>query len=69
METSINDVRGFLILFDPPTYHVRQFLTNNLQFFGVILDPLPTVHYDSPISEKKKCHGGEGMAYSLKIME
>ena len=29
------------MIFDPPTYHVQQFLTYNMQFFGVILD-LPT---------------------------
>ena len=38
--TSINDVQRFLMIFDPPTYHVRQFLTCNVQFWGVILDPL-----------------------------
>ena len=37
--TSIKDVQQFLMIFDPPTYHVRQFLTYNVQFFGVILAP------------------------------
>ena len=29
-----------------PKYHVRWFLTYNFRFFGVILDPLPTLKLD-----------------------
>ena len=39
--TSIKDVGRFLIIFNPPTYHVRQFLTYNVQYLGAFLDPLP----------------------------
>ena len=34
------------MIFDPPTYHIRQFLPYDVRFWGVILDPLPTLKSD-----------------------
>ena len=36
----INDVRHFLMIFEPPIYHVRQFSIYNAQSLGVISDPV-----------------------------
>ena len=36
--SSINDVRQFLTIFDPPSLPYVRFLPSNVQFFGVISD-------------------------------
>ena len=37
--SSINDVRRFLTIFDPPSPQNVRFLPSNVRFFGVISDP------------------------------
>ena len=36
---TINDDRYFLVIFDLPTYHVRQILLDNVWYLGDFLDP------------------------------
>ena len=65
--TSINDVQWFWTPFPNTTYYVLQFLTYNIQFSGIILDPLPTLKLN--VINERLLKGSQDRTNSIKALQ